>query len=223
MESFPKRSFQKQIFHPKKKKLTTHIMDLPALFHSCAPDIAPTTMAAIINVESGLNPYAIGVNRAPSLARQPSTHREAVATARWLLTNNYNIDMGLAQINVINMKLAGLTVEQVFDPCKNLALASAILKKNFTSASLTQRSPQAALRAALSAYNTGNFKSGLSNGYVQRVVTTALSPASEIRHRTIPRQNNEYSFKQKNISGSTTDKNNSWNVYTKQPPADLVF
>lgn len=43
---------------------------LAALIHRCAPDVRPSTMAAIVRVESGGNPFAIDdntVNRRPKV------------------------------------------------------------------------------------------------------------------------------------------------------------
>lgn len=48
-------------------------------------------------------------------------------------------------------------------------MGSRILKESFARATLDQRSKgQSALMDALSAYNSGNFRSGFSNGYVTK-------------------------------------------------------
>lgn len=203
-------------------------MDFLALTQTCAPDIEPSTMAAIVKVESGYNPFAIGINNGRPLTRQPATLAEAVTTAKWLMQNNYNIDIGLAQINVSNKKMTGLSISQLFDPCTNLSLASAILKENFTSASRTQRSQQSALRAALSAYNTGNFVSGYANGYVQRIIASALpSPARHIYgiqsvQQTMDTNGGKNEQRQK-TSPKINNKNNSWNVYSQQHSNEVIY
>lgn len=148
-------------------------MDFYALSATCAPGVAPETMAAIVRTESGFKPLAIGINGGGRLERQPANLSEAVATAKWLIANGYNIDMGLGQINSANLRRLGLGAEDVFDPCKNLAGAARILQENYRQAAPSVKGGQAALQEALSAYNTGNFRTGFNNGYVRRVVNSA--------------------------------------------------
>lgn len=148
-------------------------MDFVALAQQCAPWVAPQTLAAIVKTESAFQPLAIGINGGAKLVRQPQNKEEAVVTAKWLIANGYNIDMGLGQVNVKNLAKTGLTVEDAFDPCKNLAAAATILQWNYKAAKGKVQGEQAALHAALSAYNTGSFSKGFSNGYVQKVVSNA--------------------------------------------------
>jgi len=148
-------------------------MDFIALAQECAPLVAHETMAAIVRTESAFRPLAIGINGAAQLIRQPTNKEEAVVTANWLIAHGYSIDMGLAQINSANLKRTGLSVADAFDPCKNLSAAATILHENYQSASLKEQDAQLALHAALSAYNTGSFTRGFSNGYVQKVLNNA--------------------------------------------------
>lgn len=145
-------------------------MDFFALAEQCAPAVHPQTMAAIVKTESGFNPFAIGVNKGGAqLPRQPKDKAEAVAAAKALIEGGKNIDMGLGQINSANLVRLQMTVEDVFDSCKNLGAAALILTDNFVRASAKTDAPEAALHKALSAYNTGSFSRGIQNGYVQRV------------------------------------------------------
>jgi len=153
------------------------VMDFVALAAECAPMVAPQTLVAIIKTESGFNPLAIGVNGGARLARQPSTKEEAVVTANWLISKGYSIDVGLGQVNWENLAKMGLSVEDAFNPCKNLKATASILQSNYRSASRHAESEQAALHAALSAYNTGSFSKGIANGYVQRVINNSSSAA----------------------------------------------
>lgn len=148
-------------------------MDFAALVTECAPWVAPQTMAAIVKTESQFNPLAININGGAKLQHQPRSREEAAVTARWLINNNYNIDMGLGQVNSANLKKTNLSIYDAFDPCKNLAAAAFILKWNYESASKKITGEQAALYAAISAYNTGSFTKGFSNGYVNKVVSNA--------------------------------------------------
>jgi type IV secretion system protein VirB1 len=146
------------------------MVDFVALAQECAPWVAPQTMAAIVKTESAFRPLAIGINGGAKLVRQPENKAEAVATAKWLIDNRYNIDMGLGQVNSDNLPRIGLSVEDAFDPCRNLAAAATILHQNYKRARAVHPTEQGALQAALSAYNTGSMTRGFSNGYVQRVV-----------------------------------------------------
>lgn len=158
-------------------------MDFAALAQECAPWVAHETMAAIVRTESSFKPLAIGINGGAKLTRQPENKAEAVATAKWLIANGYNIDMGLGQVNSANLPKLGLSVENMFDPCQNIAASATILHGNYARAKSQTQNDQAALHAALSAYNTGSFTRGFSNGYVQRVVSNAggSAPSAPIR------------------------------------------
>lgn len=162
-------------------------MDFVLLVQLCAPMVAPETMLAIIRAESGFNPWAIGVNGGARLVRQPVTREEAIVTARWLINNGYNIDMGAGQLNSKNLPRLQMSIEDAFDPCRNITAAGSILHGNYIAAKRHTNDEQAALRAALSAYNTGTFHRGFTNGYVQRVMTHAgVNFKSQGEARPIP-------------------------------------
>lgn len=146
-------------------------INIEALAQQCAPQIHTTTMTTLIQHESVNNPYAIGVNGNYVLRAQPRTLEEAVKKATWLQKNGYNFDAGLAQINIRNARKMGLSIKDLFDPCKNISAAAVILSNCYTRAAKRYPNEQKALRAALSCYNTGNFKHGFSNGYVGKVVS----------------------------------------------------
>ena len=144
-----------------------------ALAMACAPAVNGGTAQALVAVESGFNPNAIGVVGGV-LDRQPRTSAEALATADRLQTNGWNFSVGLAQINVRNFDRLGLTTATAFDPCQNLRAMQAVLGECFER-TLSRVPPQAAVRQALSCYYSGNFVTGFRHGYVQRVAR-AVSP-----------------------------------------------
>ncbi|MBJ7483477.1 lytic transglycosylase domain-containing protein [Brevundimonas sp.] len=144
-----------------------------ALSTQCAPGVSPRTMAAIAHAESRFDPLAIGVN-GRSAVRQPRTRDEAINTARHLIDSGASIDLGLAQINSANLAWLGLTVEDTFDPCRNLAAAATVLRAGFRPASDRVDDRQHALRVALSRYNTGHPERGFRNGYVARVEASGV-------------------------------------------------
>lgn len=147
--------------------------ELAAIVLACAPSVAPETTFAIIQHESGGNPFAIGINRGDRLERQPRSIEEAVSWARWLQERGMNFDAGLMQINSENWAWLGLSPETVFDPCTNIAAGAKVLMGNYERAVRTHGHGQEALRAALSAYNTGSMTRGITNGYVARVERAA--------------------------------------------------
>lgn len=156
------------------------------MMHHCAPQVAPETIAAMIQVESGGNAWALGVNGPVKRLARPRNISEAARLAHYYMGLGYSVDLGLMQINSNNLPGLGFTVEQVLDPCNNLRAGSQILSRGYAGAVKCFGPGQAALKAALSAYNTGNYERGFFNGYVAKyypqqgiqVVVTAFSPAT---------------------------------------------
>lgn len=144
-----------------------------------APAIHPNTVARVVEHESARQPLAIGVNGA-RLEHQPRSLGQAVATVRALRQQGYDFDAGLCQINVRNFRWLGLDEFSVFDPAANLRACQTVLLDCFRRAPAND--PQAALRLALSCFNTGNFRRGLENGYVSKVVSVpAAVPATALK------------------------------------------
>lgn len=149
-----------------------------ALAAQCAPEVAPATLLAVARAESGLNPLAIGVN-GPRGRRPAATNAaEATAAAKALVAAGRDIDLGLAQINVRNLARLGLSIETAFEPCRNLAAAAQVLREGYARGQVRHGPGQAALRVALSVYNTGHAERGFANGYVARVVAQAGGAAA---------------------------------------------
>lgn len=144
-----------------------------ALSTRCAPSVAPETLTAIAWVESRFDPLAIGINGTASRPPRARDRAGAIRQARRLLASGANLDLGLAQINSDNLDWLGLTVEDAFDPCRSLAAASTVLRAGYRPSDDSARSRQAALRIALSRYNTGDAERGFRNGYVARVERAA--------------------------------------------------
>lgn len=143
-----------------------------ALITACAPNVAPLTIQEIIRVESGGNPLAVNINARNGVRLRPTikitTSEHAIAVTHAAMERGHTVDMGYMQVNSANLKKLGYTVEDMFEPCKNLAAGARILTLAYASALPYHQNEQAALRAALSAYNTGSFQRGFSNGYVSR-------------------------------------------------------
>jgi type IV secretion system protein VirB1 len=159
---------------------------LATLIATCAPLVHPTTLTALIQVESAANPYAVSLNRPTQLEdagldqdalipHQPTSAREAISVTRTLLQQGLTTSVGLSQINIEHLPRLHLKIADLFDPCTNLRIAQAILidcagRNTHGSAGFIA----ASVRRTLSCYNTGNATAGLTNGYVQRIHRTAL-------------------------------------------------
>ena len=134
----------------------------------CGPAVAPSTTRAVIQVESGGNPLAIGDNSLKK-AFAPKTKREAVSLATQLIEQGHSVDLGLMQINSIHLAQMSLSLEEVFDACRNVKIGTAILSYFYQQNQTGD--PSYILFKALSAYNTGQAWKGA--GYVNRILAAA--------------------------------------------------
>lgn len=147
---------------------------------ACAAFVAPATLDAVVQVESGGNELAINVNGLKYNPPRQTSRAEAIATAKLWIKRGYSVDLGLMQVNSRNLHGLGLTVEQVFEPCANIHAGALILSENYSRALRQTSGGQDALKVALSYYNTGSPDRGFSNGYVAQYFI-ATSPVL-IRH-----------------------------------------
>ncbi|WP_184601102.1 lytic transglycosylase domain-containing protein [Rhodanobacter sp. MP1X3] len=138
---------------------------------SCPNQAVPAeVMHHIVHVESGYNPFAIGVVGG-QLVRQPQSLDEAVATAQMLETKGYNYSLGVAQVNRSNLAKYGLdTYAKAFDPCLNLSVGSRILNECYYSSG-------GDWGKAFSCYYSGDFVTGFRQGYVQKVFASMSQSA----------------------------------------------
>ncbi|MBW3779563.1 lytic transglycosylase domain-containing protein [Aeromonas veronii] len=160
-----------------------------ALAMQCAPNVHPTTMHALVRVESSLNPYAIGVVGG-ALKKQPINLKQGLAAVQALAKSGKNFSIGLGQINRQHFDIA--RAEEIFDPCNNLKLSSKILQGCFNSALADSAGQQEALKKAFSCYYSGNFSRGFrpENGrsYVDLILAAnADVPVPAINEEDIPR------------------------------------
>ena len=74
-----------------------------AFLLACAPGVAPSTIEAIVAVESSGNPLAINVNGVdPSSVPKPKSVEEAVRLALVYIEQGHTVDLGLMQVNSAN-------------------------------------------------------------------------------------------------------------------------
>jgi type IV secretion system protein VirB1 len=151
---------------------------IAAALLACAANIASVTLEAVIEVESRGDALALHVNGQATQPHRPADAREAAVLARNYIAQGYSVDLGLMQVNSRNLPALGYTVEEVLnDPCTNIRADAAVLTADYAAAVRVHGEGQAALQAALSAYNTGDFNRGFANGYVARYYATNGVPA----------------------------------------------
>ena len=168
-------------------------MALALLLTTCAPDVAPSTMAAIVAVESSGNPYSLNDNTSHR-SYAPRDYANALATAQALIRKGHSVDVGIAQVNSGNFAAFHTTAREMLDPCQNLRVASRILSDDYAEARTIFPEPGQALWHAISAYNTGSLYAG--KPYVDlvlaavtvktRVPSIALSTRDGINDRPAP-------------------------------------
>src|SRR5579863_3308812 len=147
-----------------------HVLALAALIRHCAPAVAPSTMAAIVQVESGGDPLAIGDNTTRR-SYYPRDRAAAERLARRLLDAGHLLDLGIAQIDSMNFAGVGVNAHTIFDPCTNLSVGARILIGDYAFAARRYGDGQVALRHAIGMYNTGRLNAGAR--YIARVVAAA--------------------------------------------------
>ena len=139
---------------------TLTLAAIHALAAACAPSGAPETLAAIARAESGLRTLAIQANDPAGGAILPATRQEAIERAHALHRAGRSIDLGLMQINNRNLGWLGLSIEDAFDPCRNIAAGARVL-------------------TSFSGYNTGHPQRGFANGYVARVLAAGAGNVAQ--------------------------------------------
>lgn len=123
----------------------------------CAPQVAPETIVAIVRVESRGDPLAVHDNTTGRSYR-PANTGQAQALLEALLRARHSVDAGLMQIDSSNFFRLHVTPRTVFIPCVNVAAGGAILQAAWTQAARAGMAGQAALWAAVQAYNSGNLR-----------------------------------------------------------------
>jgi len=188
------------------------LADALILADRCAPSVAATTMMSVVRVESGFNPLAIGVNGAPRLTVKAADKADAVRQATALITSGRSVDLGLAQINSKNLQWLGLSVEDAFDPCRNLAAGARILQDAYRRSGPEKLGPQPALLQALSYYNTGNPRRGFGNGYVAKVTAAANVAVPALAPPSAP-----------STQGAAPAPRSAWDVFGNASPSTFVI
>jgi len=138
-------------------------------------------MQALVRTESAWQPLAIGMDKAQGTVKQPATLVEAIATAKELAASGRKFSVGLAQIHVSNVALYGMSWEQAFDACQNLAVGQKILWDFYHRACASGYSGVAAIWATLRGYNSGGVNRTLSDEYASRVFAYMSSASPQVQ------------------------------------------
>jgi type IV secretion system protein VirB1 len=143
---------------------------LAGLIAHCAPSVALSTMAAIVQVESGGNPLAID-DDTTRRSYYPRDRASAEVLANRLIEAGHVLDLGIAQVDSVNFARLGVNVHTAFDACANLRAGSTILSADYGFAERRYGGGQNALRHAIGMYNTGRLEGGAD--YVRQVLAAA--------------------------------------------------
>lgn len=144
----------------------------------------------LVKTESSGNEFAIGVVGG-LLVRQPRNVEEAIATALSLEAQDFNFSVGCRQVNKRNFQRYGFTIQTAFDPKANSRAGADIYRECLARATSAFGKGDAAVRAALSCYYSGNFttgqrKEGNQASYVDKVLSNAKTDRSSTTALAIP-------------------------------------
>lgn len=169
-----------------------NLASLTHLYAACGSDVHPSTIQAIIEVESAGNPLAILDNETCKSYR-PKDRNQAVKIAGDLLAQGHSLDMGLMQINSQHLKKKRIDYKELFDPCVNIRAGTKILADfyKFHEQKNPKEHPDIVLLKALSSYNTGKPYHGRK--YVAKILKkarlagnqTAIQPVWAARRQQI--------------------------------------
>ena len=103
----------------------------------------------------------------------PVSQAIAAELAAKLIAAGHSVDVGIMQINDRNFSALRLDLNTAFDPCRSIAAAATILAGSYVVGGDSHGAQQAALKVAISKYNTGDAQRGFDNGYVHKVEISA--------------------------------------------------
>lgn len=198
------------------------------LAQNCAPQVATETIAAVVSVESGFQPFAIRINTDLPLAEQPKTRAEAIETATILIAEGHDIDLGLGGINSGNLGRLGLSVSDAFDFCLNLK-ASASLLEGYYQIALQGGATTAQAEAVMlrSYFGNGDASIGEMVGYDKKVLakreqlSSQLGSVEIVEAQALPARERAGGSSAATVNNGPTEKNQQrsqasvprWDVY----------
>lgn len=158
-------------------------VDVDNLINKCSNKVNIKTIKAIIKTESNYNPFAIGIVDG-SLKSQPTNFNEASKIIDQLERENKNYSIGLAQINIKNLKRYKISPYFALDPCINLSVSEKILVDCYTKAPSVDE--QTKIHQTLSCYYSGNYNFGYykdfknQHSYIQKVINNSQNEDANV-------------------------------------------
>ncbi|MHB8201908.1 lytic transglycosylase domain-containing protein [Acidithiobacillus sp.] len=144
------------------------------LVRQCAPFVAPSTLSAIVRVESGGRPLVI-LDNATGRDYNPQSVAQGVQIILHLLSIGHRqLDVGIAQVDTENFAHYGLTPATALNACDNIRVGAKILEAAYQQSMTTYGPGQTALYHAFEAYNSGRLIS--DPGYANKVLAAAGVP-----------------------------------------------
>ena len=145
------------------------MVDLAAIAACLVLGADPLLVSAVMQHESAGRVAALNINGWEGEAFTVDNTEQATVAANQFINEGYTVDVGLMQINSKNLERFGEPVALAYEPCNNPRLGERILIENIATARLSGLVGDAAIRGALSLYNTGSLTAGIKNGYVDKL------------------------------------------------------
>ncbi|WP_416799142.1 lytic transglycosylase domain-containing protein [Ciceribacter azotifigens] len=101
------------------------------LAQNCAPTVAADTLAGVVSLESGFDPFAIRITDPAPLSRKPSSNSEAIEIATSLAAERQDIQLGLGGISTEQLRKLNLRISEAFDPCRNIQATATLLDEYY--------------------------------------------------------------------------------------------
>lgn len=150
------------------------MLPVAQLARQCAPFVAPSTISAIVRVESGGNALVI-LDNTTGRDYFPRTVAQGVATIHRLLAMGHRqLDVGIAQVDTENFSAYGLTPATALNACTNIRVGAKILEAAYRQAVADYGPGQVALFHAFEAYNSGRLIG--DRGYANKILAAAGVP-----------------------------------------------
>lgn len=152
---------------------------LATLLSQCAPNVSPVTAMAVIQTESGGNPYVVA-NVSDGVSKAFEDEKSAIAYVNDLSRHGKTYSAGLMQVYSKNFSAYQVDNSTIFNPCTNIKAGAKILTENYESQK--GGDVQKNLRKSLSMYYSGNETRGFkkekqydNTSYVERVEKKAYA------------------------------------------------
>lgn len=197
-------------------------MDISVVVAECV-NVAPTEIvSALIHVESAGAPHALTVigKAGVVLKQQPKVKNleEARRVAALKVAAGYTVKVGLMQVSSTDLARFGIPLSQGFSPCPNILAGSRVYSEIADRvASLGQYFPTylKKTQAAISAYKTGSYWTGILNGYSDKVMRVMAAggeyPMDTVRIKVIEKPGREVNFSHDiTVDFSGSDSPSNW-------------